>query len=176
MKRILSFTLLFCFSISSKSEENTSSTLASGNWYKIAVQQDGVYKITHSNLSDLGINTSNLSCNKIRIFGSGGGMLPKLNSNFRHDGLQENAISVVDMNNNDIFESGDYILFYGQSPDRWSYNVTDSRFHHQKNLFSRKTFYFITTDLGNGGKRIQSKSTSNFDITVNSFDEYAFHE
>ena len=176
MKRILSFTLLFCFSISSKSEENTNSTLSSGNWYKIAVQQDGVYKITHSNLSDLGINTSNLSCNKIRIFGGGGGMLPKLNSNFRHDGLQENAISVVDMNNNDIFESGDYILFYGQSPDRWSYNATDSRFHHQKNLFSRKTFYFITTDLGNGGKRIQSKSTPNFDITVNSFDDYAFHE
>ena len=176
MKRILSFTLLFCFSISSKSEENTNSTLASGNWYKIAVQQDGVYKITHSNLSDLGINTSNLSCNKIRIFGGGGGMLPKLNSNFRHDGLQENAISVVDMNNNGIFESGDYILFYGQSPDRWSYNATDSRFHHQKNLFSRKTFYFITTDLGNGGKRIQSKSTPNFDVTVNSFDDYAFHE
>ena len=176
MKRILSFTLLFCFSISSKSEENTNSTLASGNWYKIAVQQDGVYKITHSNLSDLGINTSNLSCNKIRIFGGGGGMLPKLNSNFRYDGLQENAISVVDMNNNGIFESGDYILFYGQSPDRWSYNATDSRFHHQKNLFSRKTFYFITTDLGNGGKRIQSKSTPNFDITVNSFDDYAFHE
>ena len=176
MKRILSFTLLFCFSISSKSEENINSTLASGNWYKIAVQQDGVYKITHSNLSDLGINTSNLSCNKIRIFGGGGGMLPKLNSNFRHDGLQENAISVVDMNNNGIFESGDYILFYGQSPDRWSYNATDSRFHHQKNLFSRKTFYFITTDLGNGGKRIQSKSTPNFDVTVNSFDDYAFHE
>ena len=95
-------------------------------------------------------------------------MLPKLNSNFRHDGLQENAISVVYMNNNGIFESGDYILFYGQSPDRWSYNATDSRFHHQKNLFSRKTFYFITTDLGNGGKRIQSKSIPNFDITVNS--------
>jgi len=176
MKRILFFTLLFCFSISSRSDEKTSSVLASGNWYKIAVQQDGVYRITQSDLSDLGVNTSNLSCNKIRIFGSGGGMLPKLNSNFRYDDLQENAISVVDINNNDIFESGDYILFYGQSPDRWSYNTTDGRFHHQKNLFSRKTFYFITTDLGNGGKRIQSKGIPNFNVTVNSFDDYDFHE
>ena len=136
MKRILFFTLLFCFSISSRSDEKTSSVLASGNWYKIAVQQDGVYKITQSNLSDLGVNTSNLSCNRIRIFGSGGGMLPQLNSNLRHDDLQENAISVVDINNNGLFESGDYILFYGQSPDRWSYNATDSRFHHQKNLIN----------------------------------------
>ena len=109
MKKLLFCTLLFCFSISSKSEEKTSSVLASGNWYKVAVQQDGVYKITHTNLSDLGINTSNLSCNKIRIFGNGGGMLPKLNSDFRHDGLQENAIKVVDNNSNGIFESEDYI-------------------------------------------------------------------
>ena len=140
------------------------------------MQQDGVYKISYSNLSDLGINTSNLSCDKIRIFGNGGGMLPKLNNDFRHDGLQENAIKVVDNNNNGVFESGDYILFFGQSPDRWNYNETDNRFHHQKNLFSRKTYYFITTDMGNGGKRIQSKSTPNFDVSVSEFDDFAFHE
>ncbi len=176
MKKLLLFTLLFCFSISSKSEENTNSVLVSGNWYKVAVQQDGVYKITHTNLSDLGINTSNLPCGKIRIFGNGGGMLPKLNSDFRHDGLQENAIKVVDNNSNGIFESGDYILFYGQSPDRWNYNETDGRYHHQKNIFSRKTYYFITTDLGSGGKRIASTNTQNFDVSVTEFDDYVFHE
>ena len=176
MKKLLLFTLLFCFSISSKSEENTNSVLVSGNWYKVAVQQDGVYKITHTNLSDLGINTSNLPCGKIRIFGNGGGMLPKLNSDFRHDGLQENAIKVVDNNSNGIFESGDYILFYGQSPDRWNYNETDGRYHHQKNIFSRKTYYFITTDLGSGGKRISIQNTQNFDVSVTEFDDYVFHE
>ena len=176
MKKLLFCTLLFCFSISSKSEEKTSSVLASGNWYKVSVQKDGVYKITHTNLSDLGINTSNLSCDKIRIFGNGGGMLPKLNSDFRHDGLQENTISVVDNNNNGIFESGDYILFYGQSPDRWNYNETDGRYHHQKNIFSRKTYYFITTDLGSGGKRISIQNTQNFDVSVTEFDDYVFHE
>ena len=176
MKKLLLFTLLFCFSISSKSEENTNSVLVSGNWYKVAVQQDGVYKITHTNLSDLGINTSNLPCGKIRIFGNGGGMLPKLNSDFRHDGLQENAIKVVDNNSNGIFESGDHILFYGQSPDRWNYKETDGRYHHQKNIFSRKTYYFITTDLGSGGKRISIQNTQNFDVSVTEFDDYVFHE
>ena len=158
MKKLLFLLLIFWLPLSCKSEEKTNSVLASGNWYKIAVQEDGVYKISYSNLSNLGINTSNLSCSRIRIFGNGGGMLPNLNSDFRHDGLQDNAILVVDNNANGIFESNDYILFYGQSADRWSYNETDSRFHHQKNLYSRKTYYFITTDLGSGGKRIQSKN------------------
>ena len=176
MKKFLFLSLSVLLSLSSFSEENTNSVLASGSWYKIAVQEDGVYKISYSNLSDLGVNTSNLSCSRIRIFGNGGGMLPNLNSDFRHDGLQENAILVVDNNTNGIFESNDYILFYGQSTDRWSYNETDSRYHHQKNLFSRKTYYFITADLGSGGKRIQSKNAQNFDVVVNEFDDYIFHE
>jgi len=176
MKNPLCLLLLSFLFLSSFSQGNTNSVLANGNWYKIAVQQDGIFKISYSNLSDLGINTSNLSCSNIRVFGNGGGMLPKLNSDFRHNGLQENAILVVDNNGNDIFESNDYILFYGQSADKWSFNETDSRFHHQKNLFSRKTYYFITTDLGSGGKRIQSKNTQNFDVSVNEFDDYKFHE
>lgn len=176
MKNLLFFILFFFCAISSKATEQSASVLASGNWYKIAVQQDGVYKLSHSNLSALGVNTSNLSCSNIRIFGNGGGMLPHLNSDFRHDGLQENAILVVDNNANGIFESNDYVLFYGQSPDRWSYNENDSRFHHQKNLFSRKTYYFITTDLGSGGKRIQTQNEIDFDVVVNGFDDYAFHE
>ena len=161
MKKFLFLSLSILLSLSSFTKENTNSVLASGSWYKIAVQEDGVYKISYSNLSDLGVNTSNLSCSRIRIFGNGGGMLPNLNSDFRHDGLQENAILVVDNNTNGIFESNDYILFYGQSADRWGYNEIDSRYHHQKNLFSRKTYYFITADLGSGGKRIQSKNAQN---------------
>ena len=98
MKKLLFLLLIFWLPLSCKSEEKTNSVLASGNWYKIAVQEDGVYKISYSNLSNLGINTSNLSCSRIRIFGNGGGMLPNLNSDFRHDGLQENAILVVDNN------------------------------------------------------------------------------
>ena len=122
MKKLLFLLLIFWLPLSCKSEEKTNSVLASGNWYKIAVQEDGVYKISYSNLSDLGINTSNLSCNKIRIFGSGGGMLPKLNSDFRYDDLTENAIKIYDSNNNGVFESSDYILFYGQSPNNWIFN------------------------------------------------------
>ena len=112
MKEFFSLFLSILLSLSSISDENANSVLASGNWYKIAVKEDGVYQISYSNLSDLGINTNNLSCSNIRIFGNGGGMLPNLNSDFRHDGLQENAILVVDHNTNGIFETNDYFLLF----------------------------------------------------------------
>ncbi|MEE2700110.1 MAG: type IX secretion system sortase PorU [Bacteroidota bacterium] len=176
MKNLLFFILITSYAISSNAADKSTSVLATGNWYKIAVQKDGLYKLSYSNLLELGVNTSNLSCSAIRILGNGGGMLPHLNSDFRHDGLQENAILVVDNNANGIFESNDYVLFYGQSPDRWSYNESDNRFHHQKNLFSRKTYYFITTDLAGGGKRVQTEDEANFDVIVNEFDDFSFHE
>src|SRR6185436_10781977 len=38
----------------------TSSVLASGSWYKIAVPRDGVYKIDYDFLKDLGIDVDQL--------------------------------------------------------------------------------------------------------------------
>ena len=176
MNKILLYLGFFFISLSSISAEKTTSPLASGDWYKFAVNKDGVYKISYSDLSNIGVNTNNLSCDRISIYGNGGGMLPKLNSDFRYDGIQENSISIVDINNNGIFNNNDYILFYGQSPDRWSYDANDNRYHHQKNLYSRKTFYFLTIDTDSIVKRINSKSTSNYDTIINSFDDYDFHE
>ena len=56
------------------------SVLQSGDWYKIEVSQDGIYQITKNDLQNLGVNTSNLSVNSVKLYGNGGGMLPSLNS------------------------------------------------------------------------------------------------
>ena len=56
------------------------------------------------------------------MYGNGGGF-PRLNSDFRHEDLQENAIEIIDNNNNGIFEDGDLILFYGQSVNEWTPNL-----------------------------------------------------
>ena len=162
--------------LSSFIQAKESSVLASGNWYKVSVQNDGVYKLSYSDLASLGVNLNNLSCSSIRIFGNGGGMLPMLNSEFRHNTIKENAISVVDKDTNGVFESEDYILFFGQSPERWNYSETDGLFHHQKHLFDNKTYYFITTDLGDGGKRIISTNNQSFDFIITEFDDFQFHE
>ena len=97
------------------------SVLASGDWYKIAVQQTGVYKITQANLSSMGINTSSIDPRNIRIYGNGGGMLPEACDEPRYDDLMENAIFVMGESDGS-FDQNDYILFYGESPDTWKWD------------------------------------------------------
>ena len=68
-----------------------SSVLAQGNWYKIATNKSGIYKLSFSSLESLGVNVNNLQTSALRLYGNGGGILPNLNSDFRHDDLVENA-------------------------------------------------------------------------------------
>ncbi|MEP7168942.1 MAG: type IX secretion system sortase PorU [Bacteroidota bacterium] len=152
------------------------SVLATGTWFKIGVTGDGVYKITSDFLKRLGIDTTNLDPRNIKIFGNGGGMLPVLNATPRADDLVENAIEIAGESDGH-FNSTDYILFFGQSPDRWNLDITDNNFHHTKNLFSDTTFYFLTYDIGGLSKRISIQSSSSGSATaVNSFDDHKFYE
>ncbi len=154
-----------------------SSVLASGKWYKIGVTKDGVYKIDKTFLSTLGLDVTNTDPRNIRIYGNGGKLMPEKNSVFRHDDLNENAISIVGENDG-VFDAGDYILFYGQSTDSWK-RIAGSKmpFDHQIHYFSDTSFYFITADLGTG-KRISSQnSLSNTpNTTTSKQDYYGFHE
>ncbi len=155
----------------------SNSILQSGKWYKIAVTTDGIYKLSYTFLKSLGIDVDGLNPKNIRIYGNGGGMLPKLNLTPRADDLMENAV-VVEGEGDGIFNKEDYVLFYGQSPNRWRYNSSNTpAFTHEMNLFSDSTYYFINVDKG-AGKRVltQASSTSTVTDFVNVFDDYAFHE
>lgn len=152
------------------------SVLASGEWHKVAVRSTGVYKITASELSAIGIDPAGIDPRNIRIYGNGGGMLPEECAAFRYDDLMENAI-YVSGEADGSFDAGDYILFYGESPDEWVWNSGLEKFEHVKNLYSDNTYYFITTSLG-AGKRIGSQSSVTDPAThqVNSFTDHKFIE
>ena len=131
-------------------------------------------KLTLSFLSNLGINTSNLSSNSIRLYGNGGQMLAEANSGPWTDDLQENAIMVVD-GGDGILNGSDYILFYATGPDQWIKDSVNQRFIHQKNIYSDKSFYFLS--VGGTGKRIANSTVvSSPAVTINSFSERYFHE
>ena len=88
--------------------------------------------------------------------------------------LKELAISVIGEDDG-FFDQDDFILFYGQNQNTWTYD--DNKFIHQKNIYSDRTYYFICFDLGNG-KRIETLSSDvdNFQNVVSSYDEYFFYE
>jgi len=170
------FLILISFPLFSEAQRSyaANSVLASGDWYKIGVTQPGIYKMDLSFLSHLGINTSNISSNSIRLFGNGGDMLPEANSTERADDLRENAIMVVD-GGDGVLNGSDYILFYANGPDQWVTDSVNRKFSHKKNLYSDEAFYYLT--IGGVGKRIaptQNNLISN--ISINSFDDRIFHE
>lgn len=157
----------------------TNSVLANGEWYRISVLKDGIYKVDYALLNQMGIDPSTLTLSNIHLFGNGGGMLPQVNSVVRKDDLVECAIEVVDQNQDGIFNQPDYFIFYGQGPDRWSYNTTEKQYVHAKNHYTDTTYYFITVDNSTVGKRIQSQPNLpqlGNEISVNSFTDVAFYE
>ncbi len=159
-----------------KKSATINSVLKDGDWYKISVSENGVFQLTFSDLQTLGINTNNLNVNSIRLYGNGGGMLARLNSDFRHQDLQENAIEIVDKNSNGIFESGDYLLFYGEDVDQWKpYDNYIGKYHHYKHLYDDFNYYFITINGTANSKRIGDYTNSNKgEIEYN--DKFNFHE
>jgi hypothetical protein len=150
------------------------SVLATGNWYKIGIKQEGVYKVDAAMLTALGISTSGLSTASIRLYGNGGAMLDENNASPRTDDLFENPIETVD-GGDGIFSGTDYFMFYAPGPHRWEKDSANQLFRHRKNLYSDTCFYYIT--ITGTGKRIPLKPTGpTVTVQSNSFNERYFYE
>mgnify|MGYP001173715626 FL=1 len=171
---ILFLILTFNGFVSAQRVYNAHSILATGNWYKIAVNKAGIYRMDLNFLAGLGINTANLNSASIRLFGNGGQMLPEANAITRADDLIENAIMVMD-GGDGVFNQNDYILFYAAGPDEWVKDSMNQKFSHRKNLYTDSSVYFI--NIGSNGKRITTAPIINVSANpVSSYSERFFHE
>jgi hypothetical protein len=170
---ILSLLSLFTLCLRAQRTYKANSVLASGIWYKISVDGEGIYKMDVPFLNSLGI-TGSLPSDQIRLFGNGGAMLPEDNSQKPIDDLEENSIYIVD-GGDGMLNGSDYILFYAQGPDQWQKDSVNRRFSHKKNLYSNQSYYFLT--IGGNGSRIPLQGNSPpAGNTVTSYDERYFHE
>ena len=156
--------------------QNQNSVLATGDWFKFSVDTTGVFKIDRNLLQRIGISTGGLDPRKIHIYGNGGQMLPELNSDFRYNDLEENAI-YIEGENDGSFDANDYILFYAKGPHDWEVDITNESANHRQNIFSDKAYYFISVNDING-KRISTKSpvAGNTSNTITVFDDFTFIE
>lgn len=152
------------------------SVLDNGDWFKIKVNKGGIYKITYLQLQEMGFDV-NSAVSKIALYGNGGGTLPEINSDFRHDDLVENPIRIIG-GEDGSFDVGDYILFYGDDPIKWKYNYAKQTFYHENNYYDDYSYYFIGLKSEGVGKRIVSISPPQTESTINvtDFDDYAYHE
>ncbi len=136
--------------VNNQPRSTSNSVLSSGSWLKVGVPQNGLYKITYSQIQSAGLIGGSVPSDNLQLFGNGGGTLPEENSKFRYDDLFENAIEVVDGGDGN-FDNNDYILFYGQGPHQWTFYYPDSsRFYHNYNVYADTNFYFLTVGTSTG--------------------------
>lgn len=145
---------------------STASVLAQGKFVKLRISETGVYKITYEELNSMGVDPQNA-----RVFGYGGGILDQNFQSTKLDDLPEVAIW-QEKGSDGVFNAGDYILFYGQGPTKWTYDKSKSMFTHTINHYSKYGYYFVSSDAGIGKKIIEKTITVPNSPTINTIEEF----
>lgn len=151
------------------------SVLHAGDWYKFGVERNGIYRISYDLLRKAGIDPSKIDPRDIRIFGREGGMLPQSNSIPRPSDLMECAIAVAGEDDG-RFDQSDYILFYGEGPDDYEYDIARGIYRYENNIYSDHNYYFLTVGPERG-KRIASSENVEGDFPlITTFNAFSYYE
>lgn len=142
-------TLIFIFipgilcSQSAKNNYSSQSVLASGQWFKIAILNDGIYRIGYSQLKQAGM----LNASEPGMFANNTGQLSYYAGDPAPDDLKEISVFLA-KGTDGLFNEGDYLYFYGQSTNRWNFNKSTGEYDFIRHNYSDTAFYFITSGPG----------------------------
>ena len=153
-------------------EFTTVSVLREGDLYKIAVAEDGIHRLSYDFLKDkLGItDLDGIDPRNIRLYGNGAGYLPYPVDADRPDDLIEQAI-FIEGEGDGRFDGGDYLLFYAQGPNPWSYDPVRDRFDRQMNIYDTRNHYFLKIGSGNGLRVAEVAGPATSTYTSTGFDD-----
>ena len=174
IEKVKEFTISYNLKLEEKSVKTNDyvshSVLKTGKWLKVAVASNGIYKITYDELSGYGV----VSGEGVRVLGGYHGDMPETFTEVVTDDLKELSIH-ISKGSDGIFNSGDYILFYGQGPNEWDFDGI-SKFRHHLNHYSSYNYYFITTGSPKLIQSVNSLPESSANQTATNFTDYQFHE
>lgn len=121
-----------------EAEWRDESVLKEGDWVKVAVVKSGVYRIPYSKIKEY----VDGEINTLAVFGSNSKQLSFYNSDTRHDDLSNISIH-VNKGNDNVFNEGDYVLFFGQATSGWDFDAENETYSHYTHDYSDTAFYFI---------------------------------
>ena len=168
--------LLFSFSSLFSADYAKNSVLSSGKWIQLQVNENAIYKLTYDEIKRMGINDPS----KVKIYGYGAWMLDEDFTKPYIDDLPEVSVW-LNKGSDNIFNSGDYLLFYGRGTTKWTYNTRTDFFEHENNPYSTYSSYFLTEsdsgpkEMGNVSHEPNSSQPWS-GINLTTFDDYALHE
>jgi hypothetical protein len=121
-------------------------------WYKIAVNQSGFCKITGDQLEQAGLVLDNLQSDSIHLY-NGGGLPLEVQDTNSHPGFTEVAILVED-GKDGVFNSRDYIVFYGEPVDRWLYTADQPPRFVNNPYTDRNLYWLAVSGFSQAGRRM----------------------
>ncbi|MHB1049589.1 MAG: type IX secretion system sortase PorU [Bacteroidota bacterium] len=137
------------------------SVLAGGTWYKLEVNEEGMYKIDAQYLRTLGVEPSSLaSIFDVKIFGADGRRITVDHTVARPADLPQMAVRYVDNNGNTKFDSDDYIMFFGQSTSGWNYDPVQKEYRHYTNPYTNSNYYFLSVGASAPVRMMQEQTVA----------------
>jgi hypothetical protein len=152
------------------------SPMNEGTWFKIGVTSTGVQKLDKNFFDNNNISISSVNPKNIRVFGYCQGMLPEDIDTYTPSSLPE-IKSYFEGENDNVFNSQDYLLFYAEQANTWNYSSSTNKYTHKKHLYSDTAYYFINISQF-PAERISQASIISGAAThsINSYDFHTFHE
>ena len=163
------------------------SIFSKGSWGRVGITTRGVYKIDVAALNSMGLLPAGgvIATDKIRLFGSGGAMLPEAVGAKRLGSFTEHALMVFD-GGDGIMSGQDYFIFYAPGPHQWRYDSVGAKYSYAHHLYSDSAFYFINVDgsvsstISGAAKRVDVGNAAHVNasgaIRVNRFTDYWVYE
>ncbi len=164
-----------CLLLTIKVSGQANSVLASGSWAKFSVTADGVYKINADALRKAGINPDQIDPRNIQLFAGTNSMLPQANSKARIKDLVEIPL-FVSGESDGKFNGEDFVLFFAQGPDQYSFNMQRQMFSYQNNLFTDKNFYFLRVATSPGKRMATIANQAGSFPVIREFDDFSYYE
>ncbi len=107
------------------------------DWVKVKVRQEGMYRVTYSDLFELGVDPAGIDPSSFQMYYLGGMELPPDIVEERPE-MREIAVKIIGAEDGS-FDSGDMIVFYGQSLSRW---ISPDEYHSHR--YTYDNVYWIT--------------------------------
>ena len=137
------------------------SALASGMWFKIPVNENGIYQLTSSVLTQLGFE----DWANVKVYGRGGAMMSEIIT----------ADVIDDLHQVPVVRMGDRLLFYAQAPLSWRSNEYFP-FYQSQHPYATQAYYFITQGTADDSVSPEQASNEVVGEAVSTFTERLFHE
>ncbi|MEW6754250.1 MAG: C25 family cysteine peptidase, partial [Candidatus Latescibacterota bacterium] len=113
---------------------------AAGPRVRIAVRDEGLYRISGADLEEAGVALRTLVPARLRLLYGGGRPLPA-----EPQGplaLEEVALRVED-GSDGRFDAADYVLFYGEPVSRWVWDEARAEYRYLHNVYTHDNTYWL---------------------------------